>query len=51
VPDAVHDTTAHTFTISWNRNVLGIREFAIMTQDITPVAADTWGRIKVLYRR
>jgi hypothetical protein len=51
VPDAVHDTTAHTFTISWNRNVLGIREFAIMTQDITPVAADSWGRIKVLYRR
>ena len=51
VPDAVHDTQAHTFTISWNRNVLGIREFAILTQDITPVAADTWGRIKALYRR
>jgi len=51
VPDAVLDTQAHTFTIPWKRNVLGIREFAILTQDVTPVAAGTWGGIKVLYRR
>jgi len=51
VPGAVLDTQAHTFTVAWNRNVLGIREFAILTQDITPVSSDTWGRVKVLYRR
>ena len=51
MPGAVLDTQAHTFTVSWRRNVLGIREFAILTQDITPVSSDTWGRVKVLYRR
>lgn len=51
MPDAVLDTQAHAFTAPWKRNVLGIREYAILTQDITPVSADTWGRVKIRYRR
>lgn len=51
MPGAVLDTENHRFTVSWDRNVLGIRQFAILTHDITPVATDSWGRIKALYRR
>ena len=51
MPGAVLDTQNNWFTATWNRNVLGTRQFAILTQDITPVTTDTWGRIKVLYRR
>ena len=51
MPGAVLDTQNKRFTVSWNRNVLGTRQFAILTHDITPVSRDTWGRIKTLYRR
>jgi len=51
MPGAVLDTQNNRFTAPWNRNVLGTRQFAILTHDITPVTRDTWGRIKNLYRR
>lgn len=51
MPDAVLDTENNVITASWNRNVLGTRQFAILTNDITPVAPSSWGRIKTLYRR
>lgn len=51
MPNAVLDTENNAITASWNRNVLGTRQFAILTNDITPVAPSSWGRIKTLYRR
>jgi hypothetical protein len=51
MPGAVLDAEGDGFTATWSGNVLGVREFAILTQDITPVAAGTWGRLKALYRR
>jgi hypothetical protein len=50
VPGAVLDTENNWFTVSWDRSVLGTRQFAILTHDITPVTSNTWGRIKTLYR-
>jgi hypothetical protein len=51
MPIVLLDTEAKEIVATWEGNVLGLREFAIMTHDITPVAADTWGRLKTLYRR
>lgn len=51
MPGAVVDTENNVITANWTRSVLGKRQFAILTNDITPVALTSWGRIKTLYRR
>jgi len=51
MPAARLDLENHCFTVAWNGNVLGTRQSAILTHDITPVAPDSWGRVKSLYRR
>lgn len=51
MPGAVLDAENNVITTTWNRNVLGRRQFAILTDEITPTALSSWGRIKTFYRR
>ena len=50
LPAAVVDQANHWITVKWDRNVLGWRQFAILTHDVTPVVPNSWGRLKALYR-
>jgi hypothetical protein len=40
----------HWLEFTWSRDVREWRELAIVTFDIVPAAANSWGRIKRLYR-
>lgn len=50
MPGAEVDTENNVITATWTRSVLGRRQFAIMSNDITPVGLTSWGRVKTLYR-
>lgn len=51
MPGALVDTENNLIVATWSRSVLGKRQFAFLTNDITPVALSSWGRIKTFYRR
>lgn len=50
VNGAVVDTAGDFISVSWDRNILGTRQYAIVTHDITPTNQTTWGRLKAIYR-
>jgi hypothetical protein len=45
---AIPDVEANTFTVSWGGDILGVREYAIVTSAFVPVVPQTWSRIKSL---
>ncbi len=51
VEGAVPDVVNHWFEIPVAGDILGIREYAIVTDDFVPTLAVTWSRIKSLYDR
>lgn len=47
---AVVKAAGHYVEVPWSRNVLGNRQFAIVTLAVTPTLPSTWGRLKANYR-